>query len=115
MMYDEKTRTVAHGAEGAAVLWTGRSGRRYMMTHVIGEGIALVPARLYALAEDGVIRWAGTAEDLIADQSSRARFRRSAANGAQMLSLPAPQDELGRMTLVWDLEGTRNLPGRSAA
>lgn len=115
MTQSETTRKFANGAEGAAVLWTGRSGRRYMMTHVLGEGIALVPAQFYALAEDGVIRWAGTAEDLIADQASRARFRRSAANGAQMLSLSAPLDELARMTLIWDLEGTRNLPGRSAA
>lgn len=101
--------------EAGAILWTGRSGRRYTMTRVNGDDLSLRPARLYVLAEEGVIRWAGTADDLIADQSSRARFRNAVAEGAQMLSMPAPEDDLARMTLVWDLDGTRRLAGRSAA
>lgn len=101
--------------EEQAVLWTGKSGRRYKMTRVEGAGAAMVAARLYALAEGGVIRWAGTAEDLIGDETSRARFRRASANGAQMLSLAAPKDPLAIMTLVWDLEGSRHRTGRSAA
>ncbi len=102
-------------AEPLRVLWTGKSGRRYVLTSVIGEGFAFVAGHLYILAESGMVRWVGVAEDLIADQSSRARFRSALADGATVMSLPAPGDDLARMTLAWDLEGTRSHKGRSAA
>lgn len=94
-------------AEPAALLWTGRSGRRYAMT-VVGEaGAPMASERLYALEDDGAIGWAGTAEDLIVDHHSRERFRRLSALGARLFSLAAPADPLEMMTLVWDLEGSR--------
>lgn len=102
-------------ADTRAVLWTGRSGRRYTMTREGDDMAAMASARLYLVAVGGVIRWAGTAGDLIADHASRARFRRASAKGAQLLSMPAPEDELARMTLVWDLEGMPRYPGRNAA
>lgn len=98
-----------------AVLWTGRSGRRYAMTRERSASAALAPARLYALEDHGVIRWAGTAEDLIGDHVSRERFRRAVAEGAQMFSLAAPADPLTAMTLAWDLDGSRHFSGRDAA
>lgn len=101
-------------AEPAALLWTGRSGRRYAMTPVGEPGAAMQPARLYALEEGGVIGWAGTAEDLIVDHHSRERFRALSATGARLLALDAPADPLAVMTLAWDLEGSRRY-GRSAA
>lgn len=109
-------RTGAARQAPADVLWTGRSGRRYLLTPVEGTGAALVAERLYALVENNVIRWAGTAASLIEDQASRARFRLLSGNGAQMLALDAPADPLAVMTLVWDLEGSApHRAGLSAA
>ena len=101
--------------EAASVLWTGRSGRRYLMERERETGVAMAPSRLYALDDNGVIGWAGTAEDLIGDHQAREKFRRLSAGGAHMLSLAAPNDPLAIMTLVWDLEGSRRALGRSAA
>lgn len=101
--------------EVASLLWTGRSGRRYWMTEVGEAGAAMAPARLYALEEDGVIGWAGTAEDLIGDHISREKFRRLSALGARLFSLAVPADPLAAMTLAWDLVGSRHCYGRSAA
>ncbi|WP_404401670.1 hypothetical protein [Pelagibacterium halotolerans] len=103
------------GAEARVVLWTGRSGRRYTMTREAEDAVAMAPAKIYLLSVGDVIRWAGTAGDLIDDHASRARFRSATARGGEMLSMPAPEDELARMTLVWDLEGMPHYPGRNAA
>lgn len=100
---------------GGALLWTGRSGRRYLMARVTSDRARMAAAQFYALVEHGVIRWAGTAEDLIADPMSRQRFRKVSAAGAQMLSMAAPDEPIAIMTLTWDLEGTRQYPDRNAA
>ena len=92
---------------GAALLWTGRSGRRYQMAPVGEIGSAMETGKLYALDTDGVIGWAGSAEDLIGDPVSRERFRRLSATGARLLSTLAPIDPLAAMTLAWDLTGSR--------
>jgi hypothetical protein len=101
--------------EPLRVLWTGRSGRRYVLTAVELDGFALHEGQLYALASDGTIRWAGTSEDIIADHASRARFREALDAHSSIMTITAPTDELARMTLVWDLEGTHARPNLSAA
>ncbi|HCO54459.1 MAG TPA: hypothetical protein DIT93_05515 [Pelagibacterium sp.] len=106
--------TETGSGEAASVLWTGRSGRRYLMEREREAGVAMAPSRLYALENNGVIGWAGTAEDLIGDHRAREKFRRLSAGGASMLSLVAPRDPLAVMTLVWDLEGSRRALGRAA-
>ena len=50
------------GETTASVLWAGRSGRRYLMEREREAGVAMAPSRLYALEDNGVIGWAGTAE-----------------------------------------------------
>ncbi|WP_196260654.1 hypothetical protein [Pelagibacterium limicola] len=113
MSYNAKQQDSTH--EPLRVLWTGRSGRRYVLTAVEMDGFALREGQLYVLATEGTIRWAGVAGDLIADHASRARFRATLGEGAVIMNLPAPVDELARLTLVWDLEGTHAHPGRTAA
>lgn len=93
--------------EPAVLLWTGRSGRRYPMTLVGEVGAPMAAERLYALEDNGVIGWVGTAEDLIVDHHSREKFRKLSGLGARLFSLAAPRDPLAMMTLVWDLEGSR--------
>lgn len=108
--------TIVTGNNGAdALLWTGRSGRRYQMTLENETGAAMAPAKLYALEDDGVIGWAGTAEDLIGDQNSRQTFRRLSALGARLFSLTTPPDPLAAMTLAWDLVGSRHSCRANAA
>lgn len=102
-------------SEPLRVLWTGRSGRRYVLSAVDIDGFMLREGRLYVLETGGTIRWAGTSGDLIADPASRARFRAALAEDAAIMSLPAPADELARMTLVWDLEGSHARASLSAA
>lgn len=99
----------------AFVVWTGRSGKRYPLLRESEASAALTPGRLYALEAGEAIRWAGTAEDLIADAASRTKFRRLMAAGARLLSLVAPADPLAVMTLVWDLEGSHESASQRAA
>ena len=60
--------------------------------------------------------WVGTAQDVIHDPQSRARFRLAlaAADRAFVVDVDG-DDELGRMTIVWDLEGAEPVTGLSAA
>jgi hypothetical protein len=115
LSYEAKLLVQDSTIEPLRTLWTGRSGRRYVLTAVDLEGFALRDGQLYALASGGTIRWAGISDDLITDHVSRTRFRTALSNGATIMSLPAPADELARMTLVWDLEGTNARPNLSAA
>lgn len=115
MTHDAALMMPETASEPLRVLWTGRSGRRYVLTAVALEGFALKEGQLYALAADGTISWAGISDDLIADHASRARFRAALEAGATIMTLPAPGDELARMTLVWDLEGTHQRASLSAA
>ncbi|WP_127144168.1 hypothetical protein [Pelagibacterium montanilacus] len=110
------TRSIAQGAGrgSGTTVWFGRSGQRYGLERVDATGATLMEGWFYVLAGDAV-GWAGTAEDLIADQASRERFRRALAEGMAMYCLPDPGDDLSRMTLVWDLEGVRCPLVRSAA
>lgn len=112
----EDSRILSHGAnEPLRVLWTGRSGRRYVLRAVDIEGFALEEGQLYALVSQGTIRWAGISDDIITDHVSRARFRAALGDDTSIMTLPAPADELARMTLVWDLEGTHARPSLTAA
>ena len=111
-MVPDQTEFRADGRKSRLVVWAGRSGRRYTLSEAGPE--ALADGRLYVLAEQECVRWAGTARDLISDQASRALFRKWTGGGATLLSLAAPDDETALMTLIWDLEGSRRL-GRSAA
>lgn len=114
-MNHESRLTPEGRTEPLRVLWTGRSGQRYVLTTVQPEGFALREGQLYVLSNHGTIRWAGISEDLITDHASRARFRAALGEGASILTLPAPGDDLARMTLVWDLEGTSASADRNAA
>lgn len=113
--------TASHEAtcdfEGAThpATWVGRSGRRYHFTRESSEGFVLIEGDLYLLAEGQAVRWVGSARDLIEEQGSRARFRDAVARGAAVYRMPAPQDDLARLTAVWDLECGEPGNGRHAA
>ena len=112
---DEMTATIVRFLPDQTRLYGPGTFSGSVLTAVEAEGFALREGQLYVLCDHGTIRWAGVSEDLVIDHTSRARFRTALAAGASILTLPAPGNDLARMTLVWDLEGTHAAVGRSAA
>ncbi len=97
------------------VNWRGRSGRFYALTPERLESFALDTASLYLLARGGVPMWVGSADDVIHDAQSRSRFRLALEAADRAFTVEAADDELSRMTVVWDLEGAEPVTGLSAA
>jgi len=87
------------------VKWRGRSGRSYALREEQLENFVLEGSDLYVIAEGNTPRWIGTAEDLIEDQVSRARFRAAVKVASTVLRLPNAGNDVERMTAVWDIEG----------
>jgi hypothetical protein len=59
--------------------------------------------------------WVGSAHDVINDAPSRARFRLALEAADRAFLVDVDDDELSRMTTVWDLEGAEPVTGLSAA
>ena len=71
--------------------------------------------RLYLLARGSLPVWVGSADDVIHDAASRARFRLALAAADRAFAVEAGADDLVRATTVWDLEGAEPVSGLSAA
>ena len=95
--------------------WRGRSGRFYALLFERLDSFELTSSGLHLLARGGVPLWVGSAYDVIHDAASRARFRLALAAADRAFSIDADDNELSRMTLVWDLEGAEPVSGLSAA
>ncbi len=95
--------------------WRGRSGRIYALLPVRLQDFALAPDRLYLVALGAHVLWVGTADDLVQDAVSRARFRLALDCADRAYVLDAASDEVERMTVVWDLEGGNPTAGLNAA
>ena len=79
------------------------------------EPIRVVPGgRLWILGSDFPLP-VGSAEDVINDAASRARFRLALAAADRAFFVETGDDDLSRMTSVWDLEGAEPVTGLSAA
>jgi hypothetical protein len=59
--------------------------------------------------------WVGSADDVIHDAQSRSRFRLALETADRAFAVDASEDELSRLTTVWDLEGAEPVTGLSAA
>ena len=105
---------VSFGATRTLV-WRGRSGRSYALTPLPLARFTLEPGGLFLVAKGGHALWVGSAEDVIADQASRSRFRLAlgCADRAFRIETGTADDE--RLTTVWDLEGAGPEPGAAAA
>jgi len=97
------------------VNWRGRSGRFYALMPDRLESFMLERGRLYLLARGSVPVWVGTADDVIHDAPSRARFRLALAAADRVFAVDGDTDEVTRMTTVWDLEGAEPVSALSAA
>ncbi len=97
------------------VNWRGRSGRFYALTPERLDTFALTRSGLYLLARGTVPVWVGSAHDVINDAPSRARFRLALEAADRAFLVEVDEDEVSRMTTVWDLESAEPVTGLSAA
>jgi len=93
------------------VNWKGRSGRFYGLTVLPLANFSLSNSDVCLIAKGTTVLWVGSANEIVADQSSRARFRLALDCADRAFSFPAPADEVTRMTLIWDLEGAGPVNG----
>lgn len=114
MAYHANSRSLA-ALPSRHVNWRGRSGRFYALTPERLDSFVLTTDGLYMLARGTLPLWVGTAHDVIHDAASRARFRLALAAADRAFAVDADEDELSRMTIVWDLEGAEPVSGLSAA
>lgn len=87
------------------VNWRGRSGRFYALAPVSVAEFRLVGEALFLVALGPMVLWVGTAEDLVTDAESRARFRLALDCADRAFRLDNAGDAVTRLTIIWDLEG----------
>lgn len=95
--------------------WIGGSGREYAADFESLEAFRLDEASIYVLVDGNLPHWVGSSRDLIEDQASRARFRLAMQRASNVLRFSAPNDDVERMVLKFDLEGGRQVYQRNAA
>lgn len=95
--------------------WRGRSGRFYALTPLRLHDFALRDDELYLVALGNLVMWAGSAEDIVKDSGSRARFRLALDCADRAFLVGVNGDEVERMTTIWDLEGAEPVTGVAAA
>ena len=95
--------------------WRGRSGRSYGLMPVVLADFTLEPGADYLIAKGPNTLWVGSAEDVISDQASRARFRLALGCADRAFRLESGTDDVQRLTMIWDLEDAAPEPGLSAA
>lgn len=108
-------RRIAASTPPRQVNWRGRSGRFYALTPERLDSFALAASGLYLLALGPSPMWVGSAADVINDAASRSRFRLALSCADRVFTVDAADDDLSRMTVVWDLEGAEPVTGLSAA
>ena len=97
------------------VNWRGRSGRFYPHVPLRLGDFSLREGELYLVALGNHVLWAGSADDIIKDSTSRARFRLALDCADRAFLVGASNDEVERLTTIWDLEGAEPVTGVVAA
>jgi hypothetical protein len=115
LMMIQLDRRFAAQLPARQVNWRGRSGRYYALTSERLDSFVLSTAGLYLLARGGVPMWVGSAHDVIHDAASRSRFRLALEAADRVFLVEVEDDDLERMTVVWDLEGAEPVTGLNAA
>lgn len=97
------------------VNWRGRSGRFYALQPLRLHDFALRDGELYLVTLGNHVLWAGSAHDIVQDSTSRARFRLALDCADRAFLVGVSQDEVERLTTIWDLEGAEPVSGVVAA
>ena len=95
--------------------WRGRSGRFYPLVPLRLNDFVLSDSELYLLALGNHVLWAGSADDIVKDATSRARFRLALDCADRAFLVGSSKDEIARLTTIWDLEGAEPVTGVVAA
>lgn len=95
--------------------WRGRSGQDYRLLAEKLDSFVVSGSDLYLIVHGDSVGWVGSEQDLIHDQQSRSRFLLAMQGATAVYRLPAPKDDVARMTVTWDLEGAAPLGILSAA
>lgn len=97
------------------VNWRGRSGRFYPLVPLRLHDFSLHDGELYLVALGNHVLWAGSADDIVKDATSRARFRLALDCADRAYLVGSSGDEVERLTTIWDLEGAEPVTGVVAA
>jgi len=108
-------KTVSQQGFSRPVNWRGRSGKFYALSPERLDDFMLLGNELYLIARGTLVLWAGSSQDVISDPQSRARFRLALAAADRVFHVEAGNDDIERMTVVWDLEGATPVSGLNAA
>lgn len=98
-------------AAAQATNWRGRSGRFYGLEPLAMADFSLDGPGVFLLARGSHVLWVGTAAEVIGDATRRAHFRLALREAQTVFRIDAPDSEIGRMTLAWDLEGAEPVLG----
>lgn len=97
------------------VNWRGRSGRFYPLLPLRLHDFSLRGDELYLVAQGNRVLWAGSADDIVKDGDSRARFRLALDCADRAFLVGSGADDVERLTTIWDLEGAEPVSGVVAA
>lgn len=95
--------------------WRGRSGRLYPLLPLRFSDFSLHDGELYLIASGSHALWAGSADDIVKDADSRARFRLAMDCADRAFLVDTSGDDVERLTTIWDLEGAEPVNGVVAA
>lgn len=90
--------------------WHGVSGRDYALVGEPLDSFAMQNSHLYVIAKGGHVLWVGSADDLVADSASRARFRLAMNCADRAFRLTDAGAEQDHLATIWDLEGASPQP-----
>jgi hypothetical protein len=99
------------GAE--ATNWRGRSGRYYVLAPLVIDRFALAGDDLFMLTRGADVLWVGCEADVIGDAAVRAGFRSALRVANAAFRIAAPDAEIDRVTMAWDLEEAEPVTGIS--
>lgn len=95
--------------------WHGPSGRDYLLAVESLDRLSLDDDTVYVIAKGSNVLWAGSQADLIADPSSRARFRLAIDCADRAFRLDGAQIGPEHFEVVCDLEAAEPAGVRHAA
>ena len=84
-------------------MWIGQSGRQYRLLPESLPGFQLGDTHVHVLVSGAKALWAGSADDVVADPQSRARFRQAMAERGRGLSARADAGRESRPIIAWDI------------
>ncbi len=96
-----------------ATNWRGRSGRFYALKALPVDAFALVGSDLFLLARGPDVLWVGLEAEVVGDAAVRAAFRAALRVANAAFRIAAPESEIDRLTMAWDLEDAEPVIGLS--